>query len=685
MNTLSRIALVFSVLLISLLGIGFFFPSALLWGVHFFGFLPPYVFILFMAFGIAGIISTSVGLTEELFDFVAIFVEERPILFLSFACALFIIVATLLRVKVPLLGDSFILLNNYEFTFSGEHSLHLFRSPLAFSYFYIFAYIFNTPVFPAILDSFLVGELILGIIFIICTFFTTKLLFVRSREHVFSFCFLLVLPYMQIFFGYAELYSVVLTTLALFVLVSVLYLKGKLPFYILPPVYFLLYSANYLNIIIFPALLYTGYLEFKNGKKRTIVIGILLCMVLVTGALALVHFDSQRFFQSNESGHWLSFTQQAGDQFQAYPLFSIFHLTDLANIFIFLGAGAVFFFISALFQKNALPILDEINGFFISAILLFLGFIAVVKLDLGFPNDWDISASYFFVLNLFGLRVFFYSSTRDTLRSALFIGGTTILISLSWFVLNSTTELPIRRSETLRDHRITSSSGVYQSMFHTSMYYNSNKQFEKQIDLWKRFTSMYPKDLRGLQNLAAACYEAGEKYDSLSIHTYQELIALDSLHNRYKIDYANFLAERGLMNYQRKGFPVAESQLKHALAVNPQLTSAYNNLASLYLDTQKPDSAIEYCKQAIAINPVYTLSYHNLANAYAQKSELDTAIVYYQKAISIDGNYIPAYENMSRAYYRKGDRVKAMEILRRAARLGSKTAQSLLSMSGLKW
>jgi len=56
-----------------------------------------------------------------------------------------------------------------------------------------------------------------------------------------------------------------------------------------------------------------------------------------------------------------------------------------------------------------------------------------------------------------------------------------------------------------------------------------------------------------------------------------------------------------------------------------------------------------------------------------------------KEAISVDPTYIPAYENLSRAYYQSGDREHAMESLRRAAGLGSKAAQSLLTMSGETW
>ncbi|TAK65604.1 MAG: tetratricopeptide repeat protein [Bacteroidetes bacterium] len=684
MNT-TRIIFPVAASALILLSIGFFFPSSLNWGFHFTGFLEPYVFIMLILFAGMSLVIVWQGRAERFLDVISTLMTKRPALFLLIVCALFILAALLLRVKIPLLGDSFLLLNNFIYTFSGDHPLYLHRSPLSFGYFYAIASALNTTTYPDLLNAFLVGEIILGIIFILSLFFLVKEIFEQPRERTLAFTYLLTIPYMQLFFGYVELYAVVLTTLTLFTLVAILHLKKKAPFYLVPPAYLLLYAANYLNIILLPALLLGIYIEFTRGKKWSIIIGLLISALLIVGIFAAMDFNIERFFQAAEHGHWLSLTENPGDQFQAYSLLSPYHFLDLFNLLLLLGTGTICFFAFSLINIKKFFTIDIVNACFIASLALFLGFIAVVKFDLGFPKDWDIPASYFFLVNLLAIRIFFQSNISSSTRIALTVIILTLLASVPWFLINASTEPALKRAETLIDKRITSPSGMYQSMFHISMFYHHTQQYERQSDVWKRYTDAYPNDWRGLQNLAKSYYESGERNDSLTHRAFEQWIRVDSFHERGKVEYANFLSERALMNYRRRMFTEAEEQFRNAIVLNPHLPATYNNLASLYLDIKMPDSAIVFSRQAIAIHPAYTLAYQNLANAFAQKAELDTAIAYYEKAINIDPASISAYENMSRAYYQKGEKEKAVDLLRQAARMGSRTAQSLLTMSGERW
>ncbi|MBI5215537.1 MAG: tetratricopeptide repeat protein [Ignavibacteriae bacterium] len=618
-------------------------------------------------------------------EIVSSLMERKPFLFLTAVIGLFVLFAVFLRVNIPLLGDSFVLLNNYEFTFSGDHELYLHRSPLSFFYFYIIASLLNVTSYPALMDAFLVGELLLGGGFIVNTFFTVKHLFEEPKARLVIFCFLLTLPYMQLFFGYVELYSVVLFALSLFTLVSVLSMKKILPFYFVPPAFLFLLTSNYLNVILSFALLFVTVQEFRNGKKWTIPVGYLLCGVFIVVVFALVGFDVQRFFSAAEHSHWLSLTHDKGDEFQAYGLFSPFHVLDLVNLFVMLGASATFLFAVGLMKERLNIFKSEINIFFLSAIIPVLGFIALVKFDLGFPKDWDVPAPYFFLFNLFALLIFFQTEYLNKITIVALFTIVSLLTSMPWFLVNANAEATLQRTEALIDSRITSPSGMYQSQFHRSMYYHKHKMLDKQIDVWTRYTTNVPNDWRGLKNLAKSYYEGGPTYDSLTTAAFEQWVKTDSLKNDGTIEYANFLSERGLLNYRVGKKEIAEMQFRKAIALNRELVAAYNNLGILYLDMQLPDSTIVFCRKAVNIKPDYVLAFQNMANAFAQKNAFDSAIVYYQRVISIDSKYVNAYENMSRAYYQKGNQIQALVFLKQAARMGSMSAQYVLRASGESW
>jgi len=680
-----KYSLVYSIFVLALCCFGYTLPVSLTWGFHFFGFLPPTVLAVFLFLFFVSLVFIWKDYFGKPFEAISTFMERKPLTFLSVVIGLFFIGAYFLRVKIPLLGDSFVLLNNYEFTFSGDHELYLHRSPLSFFYFYVIASLLKTITYPVLMDAFLAGELLLGAGFIINTFFIVKHLFEETKTRLLVFCFLLTLPYMQLFFGYVELYSVVLFTLSLFVLVSALSLKRKLPFYFVPPAFLLLLSSNYLNIILTPALLFVTFQEFRNGKKWTIPVGFFLCGLLMVGGFAATGFDVQRFFQAAEHSHWLSITRDAGDEFQAYGLFSPYHLIDVFNLFALIGASAMFLFVFSLMNNRLNIIKKEENIFFLSAFVPVLGFIAVVKFDLGFPKDWDVLAPYFFLINLFAVLIFFQSEFLNKTKIVALLTIVSLLTSLPWFLVNANTEATLKRMEALLDSRITSPSGMYQSQFHLSMYYHKHKLLDKQVALWEQYTRNVPNDWRGLKNLAKSYYEGGQSYDSLTTIAFEKWVNTDSLRSDAKIEYANFLSERGLMNYRIGKAEVAEIQFRKAIRLNSELVAAYNNLGILYLDMQLPDSAIVFCRTALTIKPDYVLAYQNMANAFAQKNEFDSAIAYYQQAISLDPKYVNAYENMSRAYYQKGEQSQALALLKQAARMGSVSAQYVLRASGESW
>jgi tetratricopeptide (TPR) repeat protein len=327
----------------------------------------------------------------------------------------------------------------------------------------------------------------------------------------------------------------------------------------------------------------------------------------------------------------------------------------------------------------------EINIYFISAIVPVLGFVAIVKFDLGFPKDWDVPAPYFFLINLYALLVFYQTEYLNKNKTVALLAVISLLTSLPWFLVNANVEATLQRTEALLDSRITSPSGMYQSQFHLSMYYHKHKMLDKQIDVWKRYTLNVPNDWRGLKNLAKSYYEGGQLYDSLTTDAFENWVNTDSMRSDAKIEYANFLSERGLMNYRVGKAEFAEKQFRKAIKLNSELVAAYNNLGILYLNLQLPDSAIVFCRTALTIKPDYVLAYQNMANAFAQKREFDSAIVYYQHVISIEPTYVNAYENMSRAFYQKGEQAQALALLKQAARMGSMSAQYVLRVSGEGW
>src|SRR5207237_243522 len=82
------------------------------------------------------------------------------------------------------------------------------------------------------------------------------------------FLLLIALPYIQFFFGYVELYAVILFLLSAYILVSVLYLRNKIPFYLVPFIFTLLFLSHYLNALLGLSILYLAVVEFKRNRME---------------------------------------------------------------------------------------------------------------------------------------------------------------------------------------------------------------------------------------------------------------------------------------------------------------------------------------------------------------------------------------------------------------------------------
>ena len=118
-----RLLLAGMLLLVALHASGFFYPSALNWGVHEFGFLPLPFFIGYIILALALSLYCATGNIETPLRAMASFMEEKRLRFLILLCILVAGIAIVFRVHIPLLGDAYTLTNNFQNTIEGEHRL----------------------------------------------------------------------------------------------------------------------------------------------------------------------------------------------------------------------------------------------------------------------------------------------------------------------------------------------------------------------------------------------------------------------------------------------------------------------------------------------------------------------------------------------------------------------------------
>jgi tetratricopeptide (TPR) repeat protein len=104
---------------------------------------------------------------------------------------------------------------------------------------------------------------------------------------------------------------------------------------------------------------------------------------------------------------------------------------------------------------------------------------------------------------------------------------------------------------------------------------------------------------------------------------------------------------------------------ERAIALDPDNSLAYNNLANVLIDSGRPDEAIRLYQKALTLKPDpgvrYYILYHNLGVAFAEKGDYDRAISCFKKATGMKPDFYQAYEQWAKALGVQGKTQEAIE------------------------
>lgn len=661
---------------------GYFNPGAPFWGVHFLAFLPSPYLPAYLALSAAALLFCVFGNVERPITAASRLMSGHPAVFVTAAAALFAICGYAVQVRAPLLGDSYTIANNLQNTFRGVHPLHFAQEPTAIYFFYLIARALRATTIPGIIGSFLAGETLLGIGFITCTFFLVRNIIDDERMQFPVFVLLASAPYVQLFFGYVEVYAVVLFMLSAAMLCTALTLKDRLSFAFIPAVFLLLVFVHYLAAMMAPSVVYLAVREIRRNGFRRVAAGLLASAAVLILLCWLVDFDVSRFVPNLRIGHTLSFLP-SNDEYQAYTLVSGWHGVDLLNLILLMVPGALMLL---LVPNGPVPRETgqrEMLTFLGLSIVPFLGFLAATKFDLGLAKDWDISSSFFFLVILFAVL----SALRDGLsaRVVALAAAMTVLNTLPYVQVNALENASVRRAKALLDDRFVARSGRYQGVFHLSMHYFLAGQIDSMVGQWEQFVQKYPQDIRGYQKLAKAQWELGEAGYGEIIRTYERWKSLDTADAGMRREYAGFCLAAGRKYHSERNFTSAAEMFRRCILIDSTSAGAYNDLGTVCADAGDLGEAEACFRKAIGLNPQYAIGYRNLARIAMAAGDLNQAIALNEKATGLDPGYVGAFEDLASAYLSAGDNDRALQAYLKAARLGSPAARKALTENGIPW
>ncbi len=654
-DSLRRPVIVLSALLLMLMAAGNFIPSSLTWGFHLLAFLPGPFFFLYLMLGMSILLLSLRWQPEDMLTAVASFMERKTGFFLAIIVLLFFLAALLFHVRASVWGDGITLVKDIVDHAEGSFPLDPWSEPFSI-YFLSWAITTLGPLdFPHITVSFVIVQLVLGGLVIMGLYLIAKNLIADPLHRLLTLLLLLVLPCMEFFFGYIETYPPAVATLVLFLLLSLLVLKGKAPFALIPPLYVILTFTHYINGLYGPSVIYLAYRQYREGRRAGVLVGFSAAAALLIVILTVVSFRSERLIDLSPVSHFLSLTgdmSPVNAYSQAYTVLSIYHVIDLLNYVVMMAPFAIMIVVFlALRRGRALLVQDPVAVWCASALVPLFGFLLVAKLEQGTANDWDVFAAHFITLSLFASHLFWKWVSRDAVKTFVLILLISTLQSVIWFSANATTDQNIRRFQTMWDKRMLSHLGNYTMALRLTRYYDATNDTLKEIDTWEKYASIYPEDPRGYDNEIACIglYAPG--------------------------DY-----QRQAMAYRRwLQIDPANDSLKRVAA------SVCLSAGNLCFSGGSLDSAAAFYTMAISDDSTLAKAYNNLGSIFARTGQFEKAKPLFARAIAIDSGYSDAYYNLGNALDDTGDPERGKRNLIASARLGNENAREVLRKRGIRW
>ena len=665
----------FSVLFISVKILCIVWVSPLMWGMNFGSFLPHPAMMIYALISIGLILFVRFRYIERLVKTCISFMELHPLKFLGISVTIFVVLAHVFRVKAPLLGDSFVLINNFEYTFKGGHELNIIREPLAIAYFYLMMAISGWTSYPEITSAFFYGEILLGIVFTIILFAIVREITPLTDRRFLLFVFLLLLPSTELFFGYVEVYSVVLCVASLFIFMVLRYLNKKSSIIAVSLSYYLLICTHIVAVIILPAFLYLLWVEVKRRKWIPAILSVVTGVVGLIVLFSMGHPLLQRVFPPDGHTHYLSFFD-VNDGYQAYSLLSFFHSTELLNLILLVSPFLLFMLIWILVVDRTKVVKTAMVNFFLLMTAGVLCFIFVAKFDLAISKDWDVSAPWLFMVQLFLAYLFLQAEGSDRVRSFILLSLVTVAHSFLWFGLNSTIEPNLNRVSSMRDTRVYSREAYFLSTMHLTKYLDVSGNYDDPVRYWEEYIDRFPASVKGLSNLTTA-YAKNHNDNWLKIERtilrWRELAPSDSearqTYLTFCFDYAQHLERSGHSEN-------AEGYYKTMISIDSSDAKTYNNLGTLYASHGKTGDAINMFMKSAQVDSNYLFAYMNIGKYYIQTGNVVKGIGYFNRVISKDSSFIDAYRNLMIAYRMEGESDKAQEIKRLGMEMERRLSQN---------
>jgi hypothetical protein len=492
------------VLTIAIWLVGMSFPNQRLWGINHLAYFSikyslAYIALMLIAYIILIDQSRSSNIAGPKRILLKAWRGIPRVIKVIFSGILALCLFYIFRDKALLLGDAILRVGELQDCGLDRLSSTSAAEPLDFLIHYgIFHYIFV----PLKLNSTLCYQVIsyiAGLIYIGAAWSFAGYIRTKTLEQWLVFSYLLGWGGTMMFFGYAEEYGLAAAALMLFIYSAAKYIKSGKGIIALSIIALVCFFLHNLLIVIFPAIFYLFWQEFRHNKRRALATAL---VNIVPVLLWMVYSYSRK-----ESGAFLLF--ESGTE-PGYFIWSGAHIVDIVNQ-LFLVCPPIM--VMSLLQRPIESIKDKNNRLRRVIWLVALASLAVLILvdpQLSMYRDWDL-----FALPLLSLHVALFlgvdwSKVNRSLKIAIAViaVGTTGL----WVQINASTEIALSRYQSQLPLDFARGRYGYQRL---GVYYMTHNRLEEAEAAYKNAIAIKPH-ARSYINLGLVQARLNKKDDAIA-------------------------------------------------------------------------------------------------------------------------------------------------------------------------
>lgn len=129
----------------------------------------------------------------------------------------------------------------------------------------------------------------------------------------------------------------------------------------------------------------------------------------------------------------------------------------------------------------------------------------------------------------------------------------------------------------------------------------------------------------------------------------------------------------------------AEEYAERGPYIKPTYADALINLGTAYYDAGDRDKAVEQFRHILRLDPCNADAHYNLGTLAYEYGDPEASKQWFEQAVQCDSTYAKAFYNLGILYAKRDSTFQALEMFRRAARLGMIEARRMLSARGYQW